>query len=359
MEYKFKNDNSYSEKKILIDKDYFKIYKNNLITIKAKIDTCYHRWNLVKKMIHDYEYIYTSSTLKKNISKKKPISRSYYKIAEILYENNLIDNDKKVITCLGEAPGGFIQFIDENLKIEKLYGITLLSKDNNIPKWNYQFKYKKNISLLKGYHSDGDLYRVKNLFSFIKEIGRNNCDIVTADGGFDYSRDYSNQEESSLRLIYSEIFMALNIQKRGGTFICEIFDTFSKYTINLIWILVQSYKSVKFYKPCMSRNSNSEKYVICSDYLGLNINIVNIMFKNIENYRLDTEVPIDFIKDISAINEIFYNQQKNSIEDGIKFIKNNNILNRPTEIQIEKAKEWCKKYKMEINHKCLYFTTTN
>lgn len=359
MEYKFKNYNSYTGKKEQISENYYKKYKDNLITIKGKIDNCYYKWNQVKKMIHEYEYIYTSSLLNKNVSNVKPISRSYYKLSEILYDNNMIDTNSKVITCLGEAPGGFIQAFYEKYTIQQLYGITLLSKNTNIPKWNYQLKNKKNISFLKGYHSDGDLYKIKNLLSFIKEIGRNSCDIITADGGFDYSDDYSNQEESSLRLIYSEIFMALNIQKKGGIFICKIFDIFSKYTINLIWILVQSYKDVKLYKPCMSRNSNSEKYIICSDYLGVNITIINEMFQNINELELDNQIPNDFIKDISKVNEIFYNQQKDSIEEGIRLINTKNISNKPTEYQLIKAKEWCEKYKMEINHKCLYFTTTN
>ena len=71
----------------------------------------------------------------------------------------------------------------------------------------------------------------------IKKIGRSKCECITGDGGFDYSNDYSNQEKNSLRLIYSEIFLALNIQKTGGSFICKIFDIFKKETLLLLYIL--------------------------------------------------------------------------------------------------------------------------
>ena len=59
---------------------------------------------------------------------------------------------------------------------------------------------------------------------FINKVGENTCHLITADGGFDYSNDYNNQEKDSIRLIYSEIFLAMNLQAKHGCFICKIFD---------------------------------------------------------------------------------------------------------------------------------------
>ena len=50
-----------------------------------------------------------------------------------------------------------------------------------------------------------------------KYIGKK-VDLVTADGGFDYSKSYNSQEDNSYKLNYSEIFVALNIQKLRGNF---------------------------------------------------------------------------------------------------------------------------------------------
>ena len=38
--------------------------------------------------------------------------------------------------------------------------------------------------------------------------------------------DFNKQELSSYKLLYSEIFIALNIQSEGGTFIIKVFDLF-------------------------------------------------------------------------------------------------------------------------------------
>ena len=50
------------------------------------MDNYSKKWNKIKKMIHEYEYIYTSPNMKKNISSIIPISRSYYKLKEIISE---------------------------------------------------------------------------------------------------------------------------------------------------------------------------------------------------------------------------------------------------------------------------------
>ena len=64
--------------------------------------------------------------------------------------------------------------------------------------------------------------------------------------------DYNQQELNSLCLIYSEIFMALNLQKKGGTFICKLFDLFLKETIQLLYILFLSYEEIILNKPCLT-----------------------------------------------------------------------------------------------------------
>ena len=86
--------------------------KDELNNTKSLIDDYPSEWEIVKKQIHDYEYVYTSSNYYNNISKISPFSRSYFKFTEMYYEFNLIKKNKKnKIACLAEAPGGFIQSI--------------------------------------------------------------------------------------------------------------------------------------------------------------------------------------------------------------------------------------------------------
>ena len=45
---------------------------------------------------------------------------------------------------------------------------------------------------------------------------QNTMDIITADGGFDFSKNFDYQEEICFRLLLSEIYGALCIQKEDG-----------------------------------------------------------------------------------------------------------------------------------------------
>ena len=61
--------------------------------------------------------------------------------------------------------------------------------------------------------------------------------IITGDGGFDFSVDFNDQETSSTRLLFSQICFALTLQKKEGTFILKLFDCFNRSTLDLIYIV--------------------------------------------------------------------------------------------------------------------------
>ena len=329
--------------------------RNELNSTKSKIDRYYTEWESVKKIIHDYEYIYYSSYRKKNISSVAPVSRSYFKFREIFYDFNMNINSINNVCNLAEAPGGFIESLIHlsNGKKLTIYANSLLSSDKSIPIWNNKIKRFK-INTLYGKKNNGDICDFHNIISMIYRIGRNTCELVTGDGGFDYSSDYSNQEKNSLRLIRCEIFLALNIQKTGGNFICKIFDTFHIETIKLLYLLNLSYEKVYLYKPRTSRNSNSEKYIVCLNYRGYNKKLINIMCHSIINDNLDIKIDKIFYSKLLRFICEYSIQQIKSINKGIYLIENKMIDKIPDKKQILFAKRWCKDYDIRINEKCIY-----
>jgi len=188
----------------------------------------------------------------------------------------------------------------------------------------------------------------------INKIGKNTIDLVTADGGIDYSIDYSKQEENSIKLIYSEIFVALNIQKKGGNFLCKIFDIFKKETIILIYKLNILYESVSFYKPSISRLSNSEKYIICKGYKGYNKEIINELCLSFNDNKLNSIITKSFLNNIYEYNKYYCKNQIDYIKKGIDIIKMKEISTRPDKNQIDKGINWCKKYNIPLNMRCKY-----
>jgi len=322
------------------------LYKN-----KCKIDNIdINKWEKYKKLHNDYEYIYTSSNKSKNISDIVPISRSYFKIHEILKDFNI--NDLEYCSCIAEGPGGFINSLLNNYDIKSIYGITLLSNDRKIPFWSSKLFNNPKVYLNK-HKNTGDIYIKKTADNFINNSKKS--ELVTADGGFDYSNDYNKQELLSYKLIYSEIYIALNIQKDNGTFVLKVFDIFYHNTIQLLYLLYLSYDEVFIYKPTVSRISNSEKYIVCKGFKGFNKEIMDILtnyYSNVNNLHID--LPNKFIDIIKVYNNIFVNNQIDYINEILKFDCKN--INERIKKQVRNSKEWCEKYKIPINKDFHLFT---
>ena len=331
---------------------YFKKIYENIVNCKENIDKHDKKWDKYKKCINTYEFVYTKYNLYRNICNILPISRSYFKLHEML-----IDFDIKNIhnvACIAEAPGGFIQCLNDNYNIQNIYGISLLLNDTNIPIWNNKIYKYDNLTLLYGEDNTGDICKLNNILDIIEKIGRNKCELITCDGGIDYSTNFKNQELDSYEFIYNEILLALQLQKENGVLILKMFDLFHNCTIQLLYLLYQCYDTIIINKPYTSRNTNSEKYIICKNY-KYDKNIINFLLQNYNNKNINITVPKSFIEDIKFYNNIFVDIQIHNINIVLNKIESNNIyIEKPTNLQKCKAIEWCKKYKLDINTKCIY-----
>lgn len=318
---------------------------------KELIDTDPNKWSYCKKSINKYEYVYTSSFSNNNICVKKPISRSYFKILEIVKYFKL---DKfHYIDCIAEAPGGFIEYFNE-LKCS-INAISLISSNKSIPHWNRSIHNSKNIKIFSGVDNTGDIYKLENIIHYVKHSGKNKRDLVTGDGGFDYTINFNKQELDSYPLIYSEVLMAHLLLKTNGVFICKIFDIMYSKTIKILYLLNINFKKVYIVKPSMSRDTNSEKYIVCIGYKGYNLKQINMLIHNFQK-EIDIQVPKKFISIISNINNIYTKNQISEIKRGINMIKNNKIVKYPSNEQIIIGEKWCKENGLELNRAFRYRT---
>ena len=358
---------------------------SHLCDIKEQIEKYQEQWDNSKKFTNPYEYIHTNiAGNKTNISKLRPLSRSFYKMIEIMTSNGILTNprsgeyrqddagagggasarNKYPVTSvpdykmgintfhLAEGPGGFIEAISylrgaeynkvrgsappppppspidgsaaasasavqilkrntdfhdeymkemEHMKLsrrifenskqhtsnstsssssidahahppiygnDRYYGMTLVNDDPICPGWKKTrtfLDHNPNVIIETGEDKTGNLISLEN-FRYCAAKYKNKMDIVTADGGFDFSVDFNNQENIATQLILSEVFYALALQKQGGTFILKIFDVFHKPTIDILYLLSYYYTNVTIMKPYTSRVANSEKYVICQGF---------------------------------------------------------------------------------------------
>lgn len=351
-----------------------KSLKEYLTNIKTEIDDIRGKWDIIKKVTNKYEYINSSvsfegvKSVNGPVCSYKPISRSYFKMIEILNSYNfefMNEANSGIKTFhLAEGPGGFIEAIlnKRSNKKDIYYGMTLMENDVDIPKWNKIsniMKENTNIKLIYGPKNDGDLYLNHNI-NFISKKYANSMDFITGDGGFDYSVDFNSQEKNSINLIYCEMLYALIMQKSGGGFVLKVFDIFHRNTIEILSILSYFYEKVYIYKPLTSREANSEKYVICMNFQKKK-NYDSIIEKLKHNFHLmktqkitrilSYELNSFFLNKIQEINAIYGQQQIENILCTINHVHDyqKDKLNKMKQNNVEKCKKWCKEHDQPIN----------
>ena len=346
-----------------------------LNAVKQEINKFIPQWDDAKKITNPYEYIHSNIPYyNMSISKVKPISRSFFKIIEICNIFHLFDNFKSSPLKsyhLAEGPGGFIEaftFMRKNKK-DIYYGMTLIDNSNNkIPGWKKTdifLSKNKNVIIDYGKTKTGNLYHPDNL-KYCFEKYRNSIDIITADGGFDFSLDFNKQESMIFRLLLSEIAFALAIQKQGGHFILKVFDIFHQSSVELIYLLSCFYERVYIIKPHTSRHANSEKYIVCkkfkfSDTTEITdkfISVFHVLDKlDFKKYSISSiiDIPIQYyyILMLTETNAIFGQQQIENIIKTMTLIEHNNIrrdyMTQNKSSNIQKCIQWCLKNKIPYN----------
>lgn len=400
------------------------VYVNKLNKCKDKISKFKgNEWEELKKLSNPYEYIYIFNYKNQytGIAKVKPLSRSFFKMIEM--GNDFLGSLKKKkhfkSLHLAEGPGGFIEavrYIRGDLGInDQHFGITLIDKRKSVPCWSQSAQFLVNnpqVKILYGADGTGNLYNTDNILNVIKcvtcvtcvtgtsgaaantdasigdESMDNKCDLITGDGGFDFSVDYNYQEQASSKLIFAQIICALKCLRvsDNSVFICKIFDMSNYLTVELIYLISLFFKSVVLYKPVTSRVANSEKYIVCTGFLGCSdeywqqllevLNYWNKIEKEYDdkkkaktiNFIFET-IETDFVLLIKKINMEIIDIQIESITKTVEIAKkgvlhscnysndssdyrnyssyssacNNEWYGKNKKMQIEKAKEWCAK----------------
>jgi len=340
---------------------------------KQCIDNSVNEWDNYKKITNPYEFIHTPiHNNTRSVSSYEAVSRSFFKMIEIVNFYNILEqfNHRSIKTFhLAEGPGGFIEammFLRNNTE-DVYHGMTLINDNRNVPRWTKlqnKFCFNSRIKYEYGASGNGDLLNVKNLEYCFNKYG-NSMDMLTGDGGFDFSVNYEKQEASSTKLVMTQIMYAVLLQKKNGTFILKIFDIFRKPTTQLIFLLNSLYENVSICKPKTSRFANSEKYIVCKNFKLENSSVYLDAFKRILTSFEDKEkhvhsifnfdIPLKFMNEIEELNCILGKKQLNTIHSTLMMIqeKRSDKIDKFTKLNVNKCIEWCK------NNNVPYHTKNN
>ena len=338
-----------------------------LANIKLLITDKEKQWDIYKKYTNPYEYIHSYIPNKKrSISKLKPLSRSFFKMIEILTQFPLGQENEIHTFHLAEGPGGFIEAISflRNCNKDQYVGMTLQdSQDPNIPAWKKTDRFLRdhpNVILENGPTGTGDILSLENFIGIAEKYG-STMSFITGDGGFDFSSDFNQQEIFIGKLLFAQIAFALVLQKKGGNFVLKIFDSFIQHTLDLLYLLSSFYEKVYIMKPQTSRYANSEKYIICSGFLFSDRTtffpfIKQTFEKMVENVEtnplrfLSIPIPTIFTRKLEEYNTLYGQKQIQNIHYTLSLIDNkskNAKIENLLQLNIQKSIQWCIKYNIE------------
>ena len=352
---------------------------NVLVEFKDK-KKVYLVMNKFEQLVDDYDKSIDNIT--KEYFKLKPelgiIGRSFYKYWEILISFDLLQKDKSIITAHIADRGTSIQAISlfteklfsKNNKDDKYYSLSfkpseitkhILPVDNSLVN---QYKKEKSSKFVQNRIKRKQSRSNQNMVELfdekeIKEITQK-VDLIMAYSGYNWENK-NVQEQEFHRLLLGEIIMAFKIQKKGGNFICKIYESFTKTTLKLVEVLLSVYDEIYVYKPFISRAYNSEKFLICKNFLGVDnkqIEKLELLLdalldgtnktKNIANifpkFKLSDEIKNTFIK----INTNISNNQLININEIIDFLNKQNYrgdtYNERRDMQIKSSEFWISRF---------------
>jgi 23S rRNA U2552 (ribose-2'-O)-methylase RlmE/FtsJ len=342
-----------------------------LYDIKSRINEYESDWDVYKKYTNPYEYINTIVPQKRKcVTKLKPLSRSFFKMVEIISFFKLgIDSVYPLNTFhLAEGPGGFIEAIATLRKRtdDKYTGMTILADhtDPNIPAWKKTTHFLReypNVQIETGLDKTGNILSLDNYQHCYKKYA-SSMDIITADGGFDFTSDFNSQEINITKLLFGQVIYALCMQKYKGSFVLKIFDVFMQHTVDILAILSSFYEQVFITKPQTSRFANSEKYIVCRGFLFTSVEKFYPVLYNAFAYMLNetrydlrflsVPIPRIFISKLEEYNAVFGQHQIENIHFTLSLIENkykNDKIECLIKSHVQKCILWCNKHNIPYN----------
>jgi 23S rRNA U2552 (ribose-2'-O)-methylase RlmE/FtsJ len=326
-------------------------------------------WDLAKRITNIYERIHSISsrlTLPPSICLITPLSRSFFKMIEILNVMRFFETKTRVVKLrslhLCEGPGGFIEALyykAEQVKksISCALGMTLRSNHQMIPGWRKATNFlQKNpsIKLIYGSTNTGDIYDPQNQ-EYLKDLCKGKpVYLVTADGGFDFSDDFHAQERMIFRLLVSSSIIALQTLANDGDFVLKIFDIQSQTTRDFLTLVGSCFREWTIYKPVTSRPCNSEWYFIglaacfnrskVIDYLLY----IRDCLERDQTFGslLEHNVREEFLQ---ILQKERVERQSLALQNVLKYCDEPRSLDKNNELwkqQIEPSKNWCSIFKI-------------
>ncbi|UKK01462.2 methyltransferase cap2 [Theileria orientalis] len=328
-------------------------------------DVDMEKWSTHTKLLDNTSLVTKHlSEIKLNVNGKSEqgvelITNAWLKLYEMLEFYNLVEYLKPnfkteggVLTSfhISECPGGFVAALNHNLKSKNYSGhlkwfATSLNpyyegNDPNVVLAEDILFRETYQNWLLGYDNSGNITRSCNIefiWDHISRPSRHNkaktpilVDLVTADGSFNCQFDPNNQERLTSSLKFAEVVCALGLLRVGGCFILKMFNLFEECSLSIFTLLALCFKKIEVYKPFLSKESNSEVYVICLNFNGITSILLSSLCKFVDQYSNEKNtmsifprewVPSGFRAEFVDCSKLFAENQWRNLRNALSLYK--------------------------------------
>jgi len=190
----------------------------------------------------------------------KIISLDFYKLWELYFMFDISDITKESKNLIMSDDGSIMQSLihfrqtySKEYKNDS-YNFLKITQDTNIQIndidkdfLNFYEKNKKITILIDK--------KIKDKYDLL--IGGGN--ILLNENTFVYEQDY-------FKLLLIQIIIGIKNQKKNGSFIIKVFETYTHVMSKIFALLVSSYEKVFIVKPFTSKPDTSERFIVCQNF---------------------------------------------------------------------------------------------
>ncbi|XP_071821734.1 cap-specific mRNA (nucleoside-2'-O-)-methyltransferase 2-like isoform X2 [Apostichopus japonicus] len=270
-------------------------------------------------------------------------TQAWFKFHEILQQFNIVprETDKFCSVHFCEAPGAFVTSLNHYLKQQgyliKCEWKWLANTLNPYYEGNTSDKAILDDRLIKrtfekwyfGVDDTGNLMELSNLEGLEKKVHSEfgNVQLVTADGSVNCQDNPAEQETLVHSLHFCEVVAALTILQQGGSFLLKMFTMFEINTACLMYLLCCLFQEVWIKKPVTSKAGNSEVYVVCLGFQGIDPKMLDKLKENYGPTLNGTllppsSIPSSFWSQLYKASEKFKDYQMSTIEENMNLYEN-------------------------------------
>jgi 23S rRNA U2552 (ribose-2'-O)-methylase RlmE/FtsJ len=198
-------------------------------------------------------------------------------------------------------------------------------------------------------NNNGDVMNMDVQLNFKERIG-GTVDLYTSDIGFDVSMNYNEQETLQSPANLGQIISGLITLKVGGVLITKQYTFMTPFTVSVMGLMTRLFERAYITKPMTSKPDNSETYLVCVGFKGLDPETEAILLEHLSTANVvynDEIIPMKPIVQKKCINTDFINAiiqathhfSGNTIAKIIENVKNFES-NEPTDDLEEHVDHW-------------------